>query len=90
MFRKNGFNQIISLVYNIPKCVDLSVLDMTFQENCQYTLHIVNILHKAELFKANKCLYFIKSFGKEGACQDEVHKLFSGLVLSTLTYSFSV
>jgi hypothetical protein len=48
IFRKKGFNQVVSHVYNIPQCVDFSVVGMTFQENCKYSLYI-----KAKFLKAN-------------------------------------
>jgi hypothetical protein len=85
IFRKKGFNQVVSPVYNIPQCADLSVLGMTFQENCKYSLHI-----KAKLLKANRCLYVIRSLRKEGASQEEVDKLFNSLVLPVLNYGLSV
>ena len=85
IFRKKEFNQVILPVYNIPQCVDLSVLGMTFQENCKYSLHI-----KAKLLKANKCLYVIRTLRNEGARQEEVNKLFNSLVLPILTYGLSV
>ncbi|XP_028404016.1 uncharacterized protein LOC114526631 [Dendronephthya gigantea] len=84
IFRKKGFNQVISSVYNIPQCSDISVLGMTLQENCKYSLHI-----KAKLLKANRCLYVIRSLRKEGACQ-EVDKIFNSLVLPIFTYCLSV
>ena len=85
IFRKKGFNQVVSPVYNIPQCADLSVLGMTFQENCKYSLHI-----KAKLLKANRCLYVIRSLRKEGGSPEEVDKLFNSLVLPVLNYGLSV
>ena len=85
IFRKKGFNQVVSPVYNIPHCADFSVLGMTFQENCKYSLHI-----KAKLLKANRCLYVIRSLRKEGASQEEVDKLFNSLLLPVLNYGLSV
>ena len=85
IFRKKGFDQVVSPVYNILQCVDLSVLGMIFQENCKYSKHI-----KAKLLKANRCLYVIRSLRKEGARQEEVDKLFNSLILPILTYGLSI
>ena len=85
IFRKKGFNQVVLPVYNIPHCADLSVLGMTFQENCKYSLHL-----KVKLLKTNRCLYVIRSLRKQGACQEEVDKLLDSLVLPVFNNGLSV
>ena len=53
IFRRKRFIQDIALVNTcIPQCTELSILGVTFQENCKYSEHV-----RAKLIKANKCLY---------------------------------
>ena len=63
IFRKEGFIQDIAQVNNIPQCTKLSILGVTFQENCKYSEHV-----HAKLIKANisRCLFELRSLRKEG------------------------
>ena len=85
IFRKEGFIQDIAQVNNIPQCMKLSILGVTFQENCKYSEHV-----RAKLIKANKCLFELRSLRKEGFSQGEVGHLFSTLVLPNFTYGLPV
>ena len=40
IFRKKGFNQGLPPVNNIPQCIELRILGLTFQENCKYSKHV--------------------------------------------------
>ena len=85
IFRKKGFTQDIAPVNNIPQCAKLTILGVTFQENCKYSEHV-----RGKLIKANKCLFVLRSLRKEGFGQGEVDHLFSALVLPNFTYGLSV
>ena len=85
IFRKKSFREDTALVSNIPQCTELSVLGVTFQENCKYSKHV-----RAELIKANKCLFVLRSLRKEDLSQGAVDHLFSALVLSNFAYGLSV
>ena len=37
IFRKKGFSHNLVPVNNIPQCTELSILGVTFQENCKYS-----------------------------------------------------
>ena len=63
----------------------LPILGVTFRENCKYGEHV-----RAKLFKANKCLFVLRSLRKEGFSQGEVDHLFSALVLPNFTYGLTV
>ena len=76
IFRKKGFIQDIAQVNNIPQCTKLSILGVTFQENCKYGEHV-----RAKLMKANKCLFVLRSLRKEGFSQAEVDHPFSAFHL---------
>lgn len=38
IFRKKGFNQDIAPVRDIPQCAELSILGITFQKTCKYSV----------------------------------------------------
>ena len=40
IFHKKGFSQDIAPVSNIPQCAELSILGVTFQQNCKYSSHV--------------------------------------------------
>jgi len=85
IFRKKGFSQDNELVNNIPQCTELSILGVTFQKNCKYSEHV-----RAKLIKANKCLFVLRSFRKEGFSQGEIDRLFNTLDVPNFTYGLSV
>ena len=59
IFRKKGFSQDIAPVSNIPQCAELSILGVTFQQNCKYSSHV-----RAKVIKANKSLFVIYRFSQ--------------------------
>ena len=66
IFRKKGFSQDIAPVSNILQCVELSILGVTFQQNCKYSSHV-----RVKVIKANKSLFVLGSLRKEGMSQEE-------------------
>ena len=70
---------------NIPRCTELPILGVPFQENCKCSEHV-----RAKLIKANKCLFVLRSLRKKGFSQVEVDRLFSALGLPNFTYGLSV
>ena len=56
-----------NMISNIPQCSELTVLGLSFQQDCRFDKHV-----KGKLGKANKCLYVIRSLRKEGCNQFEV------------------
>ena len=85
IFRKKGFSQDIVPVSNIPQCAELSILGVTFQQNCKYSSHA-----RAKLTKANKSLFVLGSLRKEGISQEEVDHLFNAIVLPNFSYALPV
>ena len=85
IFRKKGFSQDIAPVSNIPQCAELSILGVTFQQNCKYSSHV-----RAKVIKANKSLFVLGSFRKEGMSQEEVDHLFNAIVLPNFSYALPV
>ncbi|XP_068751692.1 uncharacterized protein [Montipora capricornis] len=85
IFRKKGFSQDIAPVSNIPQCVELSILGVTFQQNCKYSSH-----GHAKVIEANKSLFVLGSLRKEGMSQEEVDHLFNPIVLPNFSYALSV
>ena len=77
IFRKKGFSQDIAPVSNILQCAELSILGVTFQQNCKYSSHV-----RAKVIKANKSLFVLGSLRKEGMSQEEVDHLFNAIVSS--------
>ena len=63
----------------------LSILGVSFQEDCQFTIHVRN-----KLIKANKCLFILRSLRKEGYTRSELDYLFQSLVIPNLTFGLSV
>ena len=47
-------------------------------------------MHVKLIFKANKCLFILRSIRKEGYSQAELNHLFSCIVLPSITYGLSV
>ena len=85
IFRKKGFSQDIAPVRNIPQCTALSILGVTFQQNCKYSSHV-----RAKVIKANKSLFVLGSLRKEGMSQEEVDHLFNAIVLPNFSYALPV
>ena len=85
IFRKKGFSQDIAPVRNIPQCAALSILGVTFQQNCKYSSHV-----RAKAIKANKSLFVLGSLRKEGMSQEEVDHLFNAIVLPNFSYALPV
>ena len=89
IFRRKGFSQDIAPVSNIPQCAGLSILGVTFQQNCKYSSHV-----RAKVIKANKSLcpslFVLGSLRKEGMSQDEVDHLFNAIVLPNFSYALPV
>ena len=61
----------------------LSVLSVTFQEDCRFTTHLRN-----KLIKANKFLFILRS--RRSYTWAELDYLFQSLVIPNLTYGLSV
>ena len=85
IFRKKGFSQDIEPVSNIPQCAELSILGVTFQQNCKYSSHV-----RAKITKANKSLFVLGSLRKEGMSQEEVDHLFNAIVLPNFSYALPI
>ena len=85
IIRKNGFHTALERVQDIPQFSELTILGVTFQENCRFSVHVKNTL-----IAANKCLYVLRTLRKEGYSQLEIDKLFSALVMTKLSYGVSV
>ena len=85
IFSKKGFSQDIAPVSNIPQCAELSILGVTFQQNCKCSSHM-----RAKVIKANKSLFVLGSLRKEGISQEEVDHLFNAIVLPNFSYALSV
>ena len=85
IFRKKGFSQDIAPVSNTPQCAELSILGVTFQQNCKYSSHV-----RAKVIKANKSLFVLGSLRKEGMSQEEVDHLFNAIVLPNFSYALPV
>ncbi|XP_022803645.1 uncharacterized protein LOC111340982 [Stylophora pistillata] len=82
IFRKKGFNQDIAPVKYIPQCAELSILRITFQQNCKYSSHV-----RAKVIKANKSLFILGSLRKEGMSQKEVDHLFNAIALPNFVFA---
>ena len=37
---KRSYNENMTPVHNIPPCTELPILGVTFQENCEYSVHV--------------------------------------------------
>ena len=85
VFRTKGNNNVLETVQNIPQHPELCTLGVAFQENCRFSIRVKN-----KLAAANKCLYILRTLGREGYCQAELDKLFCTLVLPKLMYGLSV
>ncbi|XP_068723856.1 uncharacterized protein [Montipora capricornis] len=85
IFRKKGLSQDIAPVSNIPQCEELSILGVTFQQNCKYSSHMCT-----KVIKANKSLFILGSLRKEGMSQEEIDHPFNAIVLPNFSYGLSV
>ena len=72
IFHKKGFSQDIASVSNTLQCIELSILGVTFQQNCKYSSHV-----RPKVIKANKSLFVLRSLRNEGMSQEEVDYLFT-------------
>ena len=77
IFRKIGFHTELESVQDIPQFSELTILGVTFQENCRFSVHVKNTL-----IAANKCLYVLHTLRREGYSQPEIDKPFSALVVT--------
>ena len=75
--RKIGCTQVFRLVSSISQTRALSILGVTFQEDCPFTTHV----RKKLRIKADKCLFILRSLPKEGYTQAELDYLFQSLVI---------
>ena len=82
---ENDLDLVLENVQNIPQYSELSILGVTFQESCRFSVHV-----KKRLFKGNKYLHILRTLRKEGYSQGEIDKLFSALVMPKLTYGVVV
>ena len=73
------------MVFNIPKCRELKILGVVFEEDCKFQSHV-----HSKFIKANKCLYVLRSLLKEGYNQKKVDHLFISLVLPNITNALVV
>ena len=79
-----GRMSIFPVVSGISQTRALSVLGVTFHEDCRFTTHVRN-----KLIKANKFLFILRS---RRVClkQAELDYLFQSLVIPNLSYGLSV
>ena len=84
-FYKKGEKETFPNTLNIPQCESLCILGVTFQHDSRFTLHIKNMLAKA-----NRCLHVLRLLRKEGCAQAEIDYLFNSIVLPNITYGLSV
>ena len=75
IFDKKGFSQDIAPVSNILQWAELSILGVTFQQNCKYSSHVC-----AKVIKANKSLFVLGFLRKEGMSHEGVDHLFKAIV----------
>ena len=79
-----GRMSIFPVVSGISQTRALSVLGVTFHEDCRFTTHVRN-----KLIKANKFLFILRS---RRVClkQAELDYMFQSLVIPNLSYGLSV
>ena len=69
--KKKGNSTFYPVVRNIPQHATLTLLSLTFRNDCKFFAHI-----KAKLCKANKCLHVLRVRRKERYSQTEIDYLF--------------
>ena len=84
-FKKKNNDEIYAKIRDIPQCDNLILLGVTLQSDCKFNEHV-----KRKLRKANKCLYILRTLGKEQYNQTEIDHLFRSLVLPNITYGLSI
>ena len=84
-FVKKGRVDVFEPIASIPQCKELQLLGVNFQSNCRFDKHV-----KLKLIKANKSLYVVRTFRKEGYSQTEIDHLFYAPVMSNISYGLSV
>ena len=85
LFSARKFSVRTAPVSNIPQCAELSILGVTFQQNCKYSSHV-----RAKVIKVNKSLFVLGSLCKEGMSHEEVDHLFNAIVLPNFSYALLV
>ena len=85
IFRKKNNTTNYRNIYNIAQHENLTLLGVTFQSNCLFAKHV-----KTKLNEANKCLYIMREFKKEGYSQDEIDHLFKAILLPKIMYGLPV
>ena len=81
VLKKKGQQHSFNEIYDISQHDTLTILGVTFQSDCKFTKHV-----KTKLYKANRCLYVIRSLRKEGYGQKDIDHLFKAIVLPKITY----
>ena len=81
VLKKKGQQHSFNEIYDISQHDTLTILGVTFQSDCKFAKHV-----KTKLYKANRCLYVIRSRRKEGCGQKDVDHMFKAIVLTKITY----
>ena len=69
----------------IEQSDSFTLLGLTLQNDCKFSSHV-----KWKLWKANKCLYILRTLRKDGYTQVEIDHLFKAIVLPKITYALPV
>ena len=85
MYKKGYIAEAYNSILDILRASEVTILGLTVRSNCKFSTHL-----KEKLCKANNCLYVIRCLRKEGCSQEEVHHLFSSIVLPNITYALSI
>ena len=75
ILKKKGCAQDSPLMSDITQTRTLSILGVTFQEDCRFTADSL----PSKLIKAHKCLFTLRLIRKEGYTQPELDHLFQSL-----------
>ena len=76
MIKKRGNRDLYTPIGMIPNCKEVEILEVTFQCDRKFSVHVKN-----KLIKANKSLYILRTLPKEGFNQSEIDPLFNTIVL---------
>ncbi|XP_022804598.1 kiSS-1 receptor-like [Stylophora pistillata] len=82
---KKGNSTVYPMSHNIKQYNNISLLGVTFQGNCKFSMHV-----KAKLHEANTYLFVSRSLRQGGYTQDEIDHLFNSIVIPKLLYGISV
>ena len=85
LLHKRGNSTVYPVLHNIKQYSSISILGVTIQSNCKFSLYV-----KARLYEANKCLFIIRSLRKEGYTPGEIYHLFNAIVFPKILYGLSV